>query len=360
MSVLSRSVILGLSLVSSSLFAEDSCTAAVGYVTTTALAQSDISTGTSLVRSPVYVGKIENASGSTIAVTGNPGWMLGEFTYAGETQPNTYYARVGGLDGEDGPYTGRIFTVEVAGNNVLIVTDPIDGPLDSLLAGAGIEIIPYWTLNTLFPSEDAGVSFVPTETPMEMKTMVVFRDHDMNGINIPLSKFYYFRDGKWRLVGGAYNDDFGDTIIHPNKPFTIRNPDTTPLEIRHLGQVQKGTMQVQVRSQADRAQDTHLTTGVPVPVKLRELNLANTPAFRSCTGPFNIQDMLMLYDNEKTGHGKSASVSYYNVGGVWKKAGGSYASDFGDDIIPPDASFFIRREAIPELTPVFWRTGLLE
>jgi uncharacterized protein (TIGR02597 family) len=359
MPLLKRFITLGLFLAASSLYAETtSCTDAVGFLRTTAPNESDINTGTSLVRPSVYTGSVKSASGSTISVTGNPGWVLGEFTYAGDVQPNTYYARIGDVDGTDHPYAGRIFTIEVAGSDSLIVTDPVDGPLDSLPAGAKIEIIPYWTLNTLFPHENAGISFIPTVTPMDMKTMVLFRDRSAVGVNFPLSKVYYYREGKWRLVGGAYNDDFGNTVIYPDMPFTVRNTDSESLEIIHSGYVLAGYRQTQVRANIDAVQDNHLVTGMPVPVKLRDLNLAGTPAFRLSAGPFDMQDVLLLYRNDTLGYTKSASAVYYNVMGVWKKAGGVYVDDFGDDTIAPDVSFIIRRSAVEDSAPVFWRLQL--
>jgi uncharacterized protein (TIGR02597 family) len=332
-----------------------STTPPVGYVRTELLGESDTFAAASLTRSPVYTGTVESATGTTITVTGSPNWQASELTYVPGSQPNTYYVRIGAApNNENNPFEGRDFKVELNGENTLLVTDPLSADLADMPVGTKIEVIPYWTLNTLFPPEDAGVSFEASPSILSRKTEVYFTDTQKKGVNLPYFETYYFSNGMWKLFGGDISRDYGDTVINPRVPIKIRNINIQNLALTLCGNVPASVQTTHLQTHVDSKQDSILSTGMPVPVKLRDLGLVESNAFEPSLSILARIDELYVYSNSDTGTNKPPNATYYYMNGTWKKFGGNISLDYGDDLIGPDERFIIRKEQTTHGDPVLW------
>ena len=340
------------SLLPSLLSAASSTTPPVGYVKTTLLANSDTFIGASLTRPPAYVGTVLGAAGSGITVSGEPQWEIGAFTYVAGVQPNTYYVRLGAApEGETNPFEGRTFTVEVGGASDLIVTDPLNGDLSTVPAGTKIEVIPYWTLNTLFPPEDAGVTFEesPSALITQRKTQVLFSDKTGVGINIPKNKIYFFFNGNWRKSGSSSLLSFDDVIIEPQTPIMVRDTSAGATDKDFLlhGNVLLGKLVSFVKSQASEPQDNYLNVPFPIPRTLGTLGLIDSGVFQVSPSSLLSQrkDLLLIYSNTTVVTPKPYADAYYYANGAWRKVGGSASLDFDDQEIDSDVQIILRKTA---------------
>jgi len=90
------------------------------------------------------------------------------------------------------PNEGRIYTVTA--NDASSLTIALNGDsISSIQANTSISIIPYWTLNSVFPAGDANTSYIPTISPLSRQTQILIPDYVSSGINLsaPILYIYY-------------------------------------------------------------------------------------------------------------------------------------------------------------------------
>jgi uncharacterized protein (TIGR02597 family) len=107
-----------------------------------------------------------------ITVAGTP-WTPSQFRYVQGSQPKHYYV----LIGPGGTKEGRTYAIIDNTNNFLTVTATAFDDASGIPANTQIEIIPYWTLATIFPATDAGISFTPTTNPPAYQTLIRVPDY---------------------------------------------------------------------------------------------------------------------------------------------------------------------------------------
>lgn len=349
------------SLLPSLLSAASSTTPPVGYVKTTLLANSDTFIGASLTRPPAYVGTVLGAAGSGITVSGEPQWEIGAFTYVAGVQPNTYYVRLGAApEGETNPFEGRTFTVEVGGASDLIVTDPLNGDLSTVPAGTKIEVIPYWTLNTLFPPEDAGVTFEESQTAFDIRTQVILQNSEAKGINKLGSDVYFFFNEHWRKRGESISSNFDDVLIELGTPLTIRGGSSNSFLFYLQGQVRIGRSAIFLRSEQGMLQDNVSYSQVPFAAALNSLGLVESGAFEESLTVFLIKDLLLLFSNEQIAINKLPVDAYYYYAGGWRKVGGNINVDFGLDEVSPNTKIVVRKAAGTDSRVFVWQSKNLQ
>ncbi len=196
----------------------------VGYTSISLQANSDTLVSIPFTRPATFAGAIASVSGSTITLSGSPGWTSNQYVYAAGTQSNTYYAIIGPLltsltntvsvTNASTSVTGSGFTPIAQGDELLVnglaynvasvtndttlilsraytgttatgltasynhspkegsyytvtangtntLTVTLNGDsLSTVAAGTTMSLIPYWTLGTTFPASDAGTSYV--------------------------------------------------------------------------------------------------------------------------------------------------------------------------------------------------------
>lgn len=113
-----------------------------------------------------------NSANYTLQLGGNPplnsyGVPLAENQYQYSiNQPTSYYALV-----TDGSMKGNFFTIlSNTSHSITITTESVRLSSNSVKS---INILPYWSLSSLFPASQATVSFIPTTNPSNVMSSIV-------------------------------------------------------------------------------------------------------------------------------------------------------------------------------------------
>jgi uncharacterized protein (TIGR02597 family) len=248
-----------------------------------------------------------------------------------------------------------VVTANTTVSGVSTVTLNLNGDtISSIVAGTQIALIPYWTLATVFPPSDLGVSYIGSGSVRTVQTQILLPNYSTTGINISAAAVYYYSTtaSEWQLAGGPTANS-GDTILLPDGYFTIRNA-ATATTLTSIGSVNDQRLSIQLTSGTSSSQqDNFVSITRPLPVALRDLNLVASGAFTPTTAIRNVQDQLFLYNNAATGINKSASAVYFYMNGIWQLAGGTLNADAGSTTIPAGAAILIRKGGTTGST-VFW------
>ncbi len=335
--------------------AQSVTTDSVGFTTNTLLGNSDSHIALPFIRPPAFVGGIQSAGGTTITVTGSP-WTASQFVYAAGTQPNHYYALIGPATVAN-PKEGHTYPIVSNTANTLTV-DLGQDTLSGIPANAQVSVIPNWSLNTVFPANDASVSFTPTISTAQYKTQVRVPDVSATGINLPYTTYFYSDNAApgqvgWRLVGDNTTDR-GDDPLLPDSHFVVRNLNGAPtLPLVSLGGVLTKKLAVPLVTSNSGQQDNPagLVRPLDVPLNATGLNLTD--------GSFGPNDQLLLFNNAVAGIDKSPSAIYVQTAaanGPWRLSTDS-VNDRGNDVIPSGTGFVIRK-ALSDGQPDFWTNNL--
>ena len=341
----------------------------VGFISTNCLSNSDTFLANPFTRPSEFVGTVTSVSGSTVVVSGTPGWTAAtQFVYAAGTQPKTYYAIFGPSTSGTYAREGAIYTVVTNGSNSLTLAINGDNTAFSAIpATATITVIPYWTLATVFPASDATVSFTPTTSTFSMKTQVLIPNYSGTGKDMAPKMVYFYYSSLtsgtgWRTTGD-YITDQGDTVLMPTGYIIVRNRSNAPtLPLTQSGAVYTKKLGLAVSSQITTKQDNYVTHGRPVDVPLSSLGFV--PSLTSISGnfiatttTFTMKDQIYLYDNTTTVLNKAPSKVYYyissgsNVG--WRDTGDPLA-DRSADTIPAASAIILRKAVTTDGASSFW------
>lgn len=310
----------------------------VGFTTTSCLSNSDTFVSNPFTRPAVFLGAIASSSGSTISVSGAPGWLTNQFVYTQGSQPNHYYALIG-AGTPSNPKEGHFYAI--TGNTASALTlDTTNDDLSGIPPSAKVSVIPFWTPATIFPASDANVSFTPTTSPPAYKTLLRVPNYSAAGINLPYASEYYFNSGAWQRVSpaGVGNDD----PLQPDGYFVVRNSNGAPtLPLTNLGGVLLKKTSTLLATAASPGQDNPLGIIRPLDVSL------NAAGLSSVFGP---SDQLLLFNNAVAAFDKTPSA-IYTYDSHWRLSGDPTAADHGGDLIPQGTGFVVRRVAGQ---PAFW------
>jgi len=309
-------------LFSALVHAKTGTTEPVGYNAYALLASSDTRVSVPLNRRAVFEGQVSSASSNTIVTSGNPNWTFNAYAYASGQQANTYYVRF-----QSGLRTGAYFTITGNGANSLTL-DLADDSLAGVSSGDSFLLIPYWTLGTLFPLADSGVSFTPTISPVAVKTQIFLLDPTPPGINISATAVFRHRNGAWRKVGEALTTSYDDVILFPDSHFIVRN-STEPGTLTVVGDVQVTAIAIPLVVRSDTKQDNIIGLSRPISVSLIGSNLISSGAFRPSLSVGLRTDELLIFDNTFQAINKAASETFFFYNGAWRKFGQDLSIDAG-------------------------------
>jgi uncharacterized protein (TIGR02597 family) len=277
----------------------------------------------------VFRATVASVSGSTVTFSGTPSLTEDQFAYAAGTQPQTFY-----LFFESGDLAGRVFTI--TGNSTTAVTLAEEA---TAIADDAVAIHPYLTLSTLFSSDQGLVS---ATNAGERPTEVILPAVDSDGVNPAAEAVFYQSDGAWRKVGAAFDAEFDDTILHPDRPVVVRMNQVEDATLVLTGEVTMSPLSLPVRARADGLQDNLLSLGRPLDVSLDESGLAGSGAFETTADSAQIQDRVVLYAGEP-GQNRVPTDAYYYFNGGWRKEGGDVATDHGSVVIKAGQGLVIRK-----------------
>lgn len=315
-----------------------------------------------MARSKAYEGEVLSVSEGTVTVKDSPAWAANRFVRVAGTQPNTYFLRFA-----SGAKRGDYFTVSANGGDTLTL-DLNGDDLSAINAGDKVDIVPYWTLTTLFP---AGRGFIgsPTFTPV---AMVLTSDVTNAGINLSSPEAFFYYTGSlmggpgWRKVGAAPSDTYDDLILPPDIPFKIRNTSTTPMRLANLGDVpMAGHSSILGTVAPSVSQDNATAIVAAADMTLTQSRLYESGAFTgspSFLGNARKDQLLVFDNNDHIGYNKSATATYYyytgtNSGGPgWRRTGAPVTTKFDDAVVlKPGMAYVVRKASAPAPDSDYWR-----
>ena len=243
------------------------------------------------------------------------------------------------------PNEGRIYTVTA--NDASSLTLNLNGDsIASLQPNTNISIAPYWTINTVFPSSDVGVSFVASPSAGAKKTQILIPDYITQGVNLAPNVIYFYYNNAWRKVGQNVAVDYGDNVLIQNGYFIVKNPlGTSATSICNQGVVHLKKRAIALVTEVATSQDNFISMNRPVDVTLNNSGLFESGAFLPSPSTAVRTDQLYVFDNTQLTFNKSASAIYYYYNGGWRKVGGNVAQDFGTDTIPSGAGVIVRKKS---------------
>lgn len=320
----------------------------VGFVSISLPVGSDTIVAAPLTRAPVHQGVAAGNSGLQISVADGG---LGDF----HTTPHY-------LQPVTGSQAGLIFDVQTNTPDSITVFDNGVAP-SGFTNGVQFKVVPYWTLGTLFPPKDQGVSFTPSlnATGIGRRTQILFPDVAGSGINrAPTRTYYFLTNSGWRNPATGTNSA-DNTPILPDSYFIVRNPTnaTAGLKLTVEGTVHTGPMAVQLDRLATGKNDNYVSLGRATDIPLNELGLISSGAFKpsSSTLPTGRGDELLVFGPEQTGFNKAPIALYYYLSNgttqAWRSSS-TGTNDVGGHILPAGGGYIIRKAAAAPGGSQFW------
>jgi uncharacterized protein (TIGR02597 family) len=312
----------------------------VGYMSFELPVGSDTRIATPLAKSPVFSGVIASRSGLIV--------NLNNANLISLTEKPHYLQVI------DGPQAGMLF--DIASNNASSITLVDNGVEPSgLTEGTLLKVIEYWTVGSLFPAADRGVSFTASAgtTIPARRTQILLPNMTGTGINRSAATTLFFSndsaEGFWRsTVSSTVNAN--DTPLLPDSFFIVRNPASASagLKLTVVGSVLTNPITIQIDRVGGSSNDNYISQARAMDISLRDLGLVDSGAFLPSTGTTVVarRDQLLVFDNAAIGINKSASATYFYVGtaesGTWRSTTAP-AVDASDVTIPAGSGIVIRK-----------------
>ena len=288
-------------------------TTPVGYVTVNVPAASDTTLAPSLSLPSSFVGVSTGISGNQITVAAT-GAANGAFINALPDVNSKTYVLV-----TSGPLAGLRYPV--TGNTGTTIT--VNGGATTLAAqgfvtGNGISVVPYWTLNTLFPS---GLGVGASTDLVNPTSFVFFSNQSGIGINRAPSVVYFYFSGDAinypEYPAGWYNNDNLDgglqntVALDPSVLMTLRNSPATSVTVS--GQVPNVALATTFITSNTTPNDEYLGVPYPVDTSLPESGLQ--AAIAASPDLVNPTDFVFVYADNATGINKAPSKFYFYFSG---------------------------------------------
>jgi uncharacterized protein (TIGR02597 family) len=315
----------------------------VGYVTKTVNANADLKLGLPLHQAPVLSSAVDSVITSTVTVS----------TTVPDVTTADHYLWV-----TSGTLLGNWYAITgYTSNSVTVAEDLAD---EGLTAEDTFQIIPFWTLDTLFPS---GGGVPQSADVFAASGQVQLSNLSGTGINIATGNAYMYSDGSqigiygigegWLDVNNPFGGDQGSVVVSPESYITIRNSTDVATDIINVGNVPTVTLTNTVLSSSTVSQDSQISNPFPTAIQLGSSGLITDGVVRPSSDVFAPLDQLQIYPTSPSGINPATSVSYiYSDGsqlGIYGLAEGWYDinNPFGglknDDEIPAGAAIVVRR-----------------
>ena len=235
----------------------------------------------------------------------------GQYAYAAGTQPVSYYVLV-----TEGKMKGEFFSVQGnTADTLLIYTAGSPVSAGDIRA---VNLLPYWSLSSLFPASQATLSFIPTTDPNDVMSKVVINPPVILGPQLPqvVGKSYYFRASlnTWVAVDNP-TVPAGDTVIPPGGYLYFQNTGSVsyPLRVFISGSVLADAFRFYLVSSKNVSTASTFALQRNTPYAIDEIGFNNSNFAQSTgTGSSQRKDELIVDD----GHGGVAAV-YYRYRNQW-------------------------------------------
>ena len=324
-------------------------------------ANADTFVSIPFTRPSEYCGKVQSAAMNgeflDVIVDGEPHWAENQFVYDASSQRNYYYLKF-----TSGNLEGAWYNVRANGAYTLSLEFG-EGELSEISAGDTFEIIPHWSLSTLFPN---GGNFTKNTigafgyNATKIYKYTGFEDGHIiepdPGVNNAFKAVYYYR--KFGTTDSWMNGKtpVPDDIIEPNCFLRVRQPAGSDVVADISGILPScATTVVSYTLSSNTTQDNYISFSNPVDIKLSDLTsaLIDSGVFTPTTSSAPIaEDRLYVYDNSTAELDPAASNVYFyrSVGNVGWFNGKTLAND---DIIKAGSAIVLRKKGTAD--PVAFR-----
>lgn len=325
-------------------------TGSVGLLSLPAASPSDTIVSLPLHRPDLFRGRIDSATGPVVT--------LRDASFEDDAFNDRCYLLL-----ESGPGEGWWYPItDTTGDSVTLgAGSGVEAGV--LLQNVVVKIIPFWTLDTVFPN-GKGVNASGSLLPV---TRVLLPDNVRAGVRLaPSSSFlYYAGNGHggegWRKFGYAPSVKFDDQILLPGSSLVIRHDGGSGTVFENLGHVQTSAYSVRLGTVApDTAQDHSIGLGLPLPVTLAGSRLHESGAFTASADLDQPVDQLLVFDQANPARNRVPSAAYYYYSGTqgggpgWRLQGDPGTIRDGADVFQPGRGFVIRKAGGPVAQSSRW------
>ncbi|MBQ6534282.1 MAG: TIGR02597 family protein [Opitutales bacterium] len=317
-------------------------------------ANSDTYIGVISTRGAAFSGKVQSVQSGTsnIIPQSEPNWTPNQFVYSAGVQPNRYYLKF-----TSGELEGAWY--DISSNGAYYAAIEIGaGELAKISAGDSFEIIPHWTMSTLFP--DGGGFVKSTKVAMGAGASVLYKFSKYeNGVIYPQGtnraapESYFYRErgstSKWLNSDKA---DASDDVVEPNAVFKVVQPDEES-EAAIIGEIPMCATSFEVFTTEESGevatQDIFVAAPAATDITLSELTecLVDTGIFAASTGVVNAPvDTFYIYSNGNAGKNLVADKTcYYRARGATNKWLDSDKADANSAQMKAATAIKIRKKA---------------
>lgn len=287
-------------------------TQAVGFTTINSSANTDTPVSLALHRPSELESTVVNVSGNVITISA--GLTANQFAYAAGSQTNHYYVSVKTSSAVAGKWY-EILSNTGETSNATITVDPGSAATlqtQGLLQGDTIQVIPFWTLNTLFPGGQGLTVTTDIDSPQDL---VLQLPQSVAGTNLAAERSSLYSTDTANLgTAGWYDansfDSVGDDPILPDSYLVIRNKGASqPITLTGSVPQSNRTTNI-VRLSTNKRQDNFIANPFPVPISLQELNLYESGVFEATADIDAPKDQLLVYTGTETGFNAQPSKAY--------------------------------------------------
>lgn len=312
-----------------------------GYNVTTCVAGSDTIVSAPFRRQVVFRGTLASDpvgadSSATLTLEDSPAFSGKDFV------TEAHYL------GFTGTSAGAGWQFRVISQGALTLgIDLTSGDLAGVAAGDSFEVIPYWTLDSLFPAGSETVHESPGLLVSERGTEILFFDRDSASIHLAPNRKFFRTAGGWKEAVRGFPDAGGE-VVPAGASFVIRHPAGVA-DTRFVSRqwVDPGAKAYSLKTSVEGPRDNHLGSVRPIPVKLQDLDL-EPPAFveSASTDPADRGDELHVFDNTIAAVNRKDSAIYFRVSGHWVESDEAQSFPNADDAeIDAGAGLMIRKAA---------------
>jgi len=321
----------------------------VGFIPITAKGNSDTYISLPLHRNPVFQGTVSSVNGNTLT--------LSAAAFASNAYKDSHFALI-----VSGAKEGMWYTITGNAEATLALDLAGDSLGTAVSNGTVIRIIPFWTLDTLFPS-GLGIKPSPTFLP---QTLVLFPDQSRAGTQLAVTDAFFYYSGTsfggagWRKFGAPATDLAGAERLMPDSYLIVRHETAGDTTITLPGAVQMSRLANSlVTLAADTPQDNALSLNVAVPTTLTQSQLFESGVFAPSPVIDVPVDELLIFDNDAVQQNKQPAIYYYysgsaNNGPGWRLKGNLSDIQDGNQVFLPGKGYIVRKAASSQPSAAVW------
>jgi len=353
---------LALLVASASLLSAQVVTEAVGFVSVTALGNSDTRFAVPLHRPTFFVGSVVSKVGNVITVQNTANWTTDQFVYSAGTQNDHFYIEI---QSNGSSAEGKRFDIASNTANTLTVV----GDASGIVVNDVFEIIPYWTYGTLLPASTSGITATTSISGAGSATKILVPDTTSPGTNLITNATYYYYGGAasggpgWRKSGGGLTTIRNNDIISPSSYLIVRQDGVATATISGTGSVPMAKrVHIIGTKLSGVAQDNFVQIDIPIPVTLTDSGLWESGVFTASASVSGSNgDKLLVYDDSMALKNKVPSKTYYYYNGAasggpgWRLQGGGLTTiRNGEVAFSPGSGVVIRKQATTPAQTLTW------